>query len=405
MAGRVGSVGRVNPVWPRQPFLNALSQMLHLKDLLIRRAFLDPGTVELIRRIEQSFDDENYLAENADVAVAGVDPFLHFLSYGLMEGRAPSAGISNQYCRDELIGILGSDRILRRRLDRLRRMSGVSPGTLLRLAGRLPRRDRPFWAQQSFAANVIDLSYIRNSDDWQAGQVTIASAVRRFEEEFETRLLPFSHELVPDSDFYQALYGCELSALEIQGKWARSEGSGDTIVSIAHFMQHYCGDGSLVYDGFDHLDYIVRNQRVDTGLNQIQAFTHFIASGLEQGFRPPQYISPGLASAIDARLERLDETGSHEFCRAALKLSQAGVRSDVIERFACQHAIASGVFSVAKFETTQDRLAAFWTNSHLASANVELGQYQRAVTCAREALSHESGSVLALEKVHETVSL
>ena len=39
------------------------------------------------------FDAAWYLANNPDVAAAGVDPFKHFQQYGILENRAPNAGI------------------------------------------------------------------------------------------------------------------------------------------------------------------------------------------------------------------------------------------------------------------------------------------------------------------------
>ncbi|MEM9010189.1 MAG: hypothetical protein AAGE18_03110 [Pseudomonadota bacterium] len=41
---------------------------------------------------ERLLDPEWYLAENPDVAEAGLDPLVHFVRFGLAEGRAPSAG-------------------------------------------------------------------------------------------------------------------------------------------------------------------------------------------------------------------------------------------------------------------------------------------------------------------------
>lgn len=277
--------------------------------------------------------------------------------------------------------------------------------TVERLAGRAPGHSSPFWVQPGFAASEIDLFYIRNCDDWQAPHASIASAIRQFEAEFATELRPFSHALVPDESFYEAFYGCGLSALEIQQKWARSDSSGETMVSMSHFMRHHCGDDSLVYDGFDHLDYLARNPRIDLGLNELQAFAHFITRGLEQGFRPPQRLSPALVNVIDARLERLEKNGSLAFFRAAFKLRRSGVRSSVIDRFAYQHAFATGVLTEEDNGIAQDRLQAFWTSFYKARALTEMGQYRLAVAHAQEALRHEDGSVFALDKAHETVSL
>jgi glycosyltransferase involved in cell wall biosynthesis len=376
-----------------------------IKDVLLKWAFLDPLTMEMLRKIDRVFDDAHYLAVNRDVAADGVDPFTHFLLHGLMEGRAPSQELSNRRCREACVAMLGSDLDLRRRLKRLRSIRTVSRGTVERLAGRTPGQRRPFWEQPGFATSQIDLCYIRNSGDWQAGHATIATALRQFAKEFTTGLRPFSHQLVPDVGFYGALTGGSLTALEIQQKWARADSSGDTIVSMAHFMQHHCADGSLVFDGFDHLDYIARNPRVDIGLNELQAFAHFISHGLEHGFRPPQRLGPALVSVMDARLEHLEKTGSSAFYRATFKLWQSGVRSDVIDRVAHQHAIATGVSVAADHETPHDRLQAFWTAIHSATALSERGQYRQAADHAQAALTHENGSVFALDKAHETVSL
>ena len=44
-----------------------------------------------------SFDSAYYLAHNPDVAAAGVDPFIHYITYGWKEGRDPSALFDTRY--------------------------------------------------------------------------------------------------------------------------------------------------------------------------------------------------------------------------------------------------------------------------------------------------------------------
>jgi hypothetical protein len=47
------------------------------------------------------FDVEYYNAANPDVAKSGVDPILHFLRYGMREGRKPSASFDPQNYLDD----------------------------------------------------------------------------------------------------------------------------------------------------------------------------------------------------------------------------------------------------------------------------------------------------------------
>ena len=54
-------------------------------------AGMDPGPL---------FSSSQYLASNPDVALAGMNPFVHFLRYGLFEGRFPRAG-NNAFGLDE----------------------------------------------------------------------------------------------------------------------------------------------------------------------------------------------------------------------------------------------------------------------------------------------------------------
>ncbi len=388
-----------------------------LRNILLKWTSSQSRTTEQLRWISKHFDSVKYLAANPDVAAAGVNPLRHFMSYGLLEGRAPESGISNLRCRQELVGAFGTEHDLRRQVARLQRILKASPENLAQPSSRTTETDLPFWARSDFAARVIDVCHVRDSAHWASGRATRESAVRQFAKQFETRLLPFSLELVPDPEFYRALHGDALTALEIQQIWARSESEDQTIVSLAHFLRIHCGDASLIYSGFDHLDYLARNPSVDLRLNEFQAFAHFIVSGLEQGFRPPRTNSPALVSIIDARLERLNETGSLGLFKAATKLVDAGIRSDVITRFACQHAIANGFEDIALAmlqtvfrrqtspESVRDRLSAFWISYYLATELAQQGRYNEAVPLSQEALDIENGSVLALEKAHETVSL
>lgn len=367
--------------------------------------------------IRDHFDAGRYLAANPDVAAAGMDPLAHFLAFGLLEGRAPESGVSNLRCRQELIGAFGTEQDLLRQVARLRTLLMVSKPPATQHEPGAGAVQPPFWARQDFAARVIDLWHIRGSAEWASGRATRESAVRQFATQFETRLLPFSPELAPDPEFYRALCGQELTALEIQQAWAGSEREDQTLVSMAHFLRVHCGDANLVYDGFDHPAYIARNPDVDLRLNEIQAFAHFILEGLEKGLRPPPVISPALAAIIDARLERLNDTGGFGLFKAATRLFDADVRTDVITRFACQHAIANSFVDTA-FAMQQaalprqtgddpagDRLCAFWISYHMATELAQQGRHHDAVRLAQDALSHENGSVLALEHAHDKVSL
>ncbi|MDD9720306.1 hypothetical protein PVW51_06355 [Sulfitobacter sp. PR48] len=360
---------------------------------------------ELLHQLDAVFEEPYYLTVNTDVAAAGVDPFRHFVTHGLLEGRAPSAGVSNARCFDASVEMLGSEVSLRRQLTRLRQISVVSKGAEQRLAGRTQGQVPPFWSRPDFGVHEIDLSYIRNCADWQAPQATVAQAVRQFAAEYKAALRPFSPVLVPDAGFYNELNGTDLSAIEIQEIWAQSDTANTVIVSMPHFMQHYCGDAALHFDGFDQLDYIARNAHVDVALNPLQAFAHFITCGLEQGARPPQKLSLGLVSIIDARLERLEATGGRGMPRAAFKMQQSGLRSDVIDRFAHQNAVEAGDLAVPDPETPRDGLQAFWTRLNMATARIEQGQHRQAIAAARQALRQENGSVFALDKVHESASL
>ncbi|AZV78759.1 glycosyltransferase family 1 protein [Parasedimentitalea marina] len=374
-------------------------------DRLLKWMFLDHRTVELLRSIDRYFDDAYYLAANTDVAAAHACPFLHFLSHGLFERRELSSTVSNRRFRDEWVVVFGSDEALERKLGLLKKFARVSRGTLVRLAGRTPGRSRAFWMRSSFEANTIDLSYIRTCNHWRISHPTRASAIRHFAENFSTDILPFSYELTPDVEFYNALYDSKLSALEIQEKWADSSSGDQTFVSMAHLLQHYCGDGALVYDGFDHREYVTRNQGACSEFNEIQAFAHFISIGLEHGYHLPKDNSIALVSIIDARMERLDEIKSRGFLHAAFELRKAGVRSAVIDRFSCQYALSHGEATPTRDMAPHDSLSAFWNNFHMASVLAEQGKHPQAVRHAQKAAGHESGSVFAMDKIHETVSL
>lgn len=50
-----------------------------------------------IAAMRASFDAAHYLRQNADVAAAGLDPFLHFMLHGWQEGRDPAPGFSIAY--------------------------------------------------------------------------------------------------------------------------------------------------------------------------------------------------------------------------------------------------------------------------------------------------------------------
>lgn len=52
---------------------------------------------EDIAAMRAQFDADHYLRENADVAAAGLDPFLHFMLHGWQEGRDPAPGFSIDY--------------------------------------------------------------------------------------------------------------------------------------------------------------------------------------------------------------------------------------------------------------------------------------------------------------------
>lgn len=52
--------------------------------------------VSLVAPARQAFDAGYYLAQNPDVAAAGVDPFVHYMTTGWMEGRNPSAAFDTR---------------------------------------------------------------------------------------------------------------------------------------------------------------------------------------------------------------------------------------------------------------------------------------------------------------------
>jgi hypothetical protein len=53
-------------------------------------------------RASGHFDEAYYLAANPDVAANGVDPALHYLRYGMREGRKPSAAFDPLPYLDDL---------------------------------------------------------------------------------------------------------------------------------------------------------------------------------------------------------------------------------------------------------------------------------------------------------------
>jgi hypothetical protein len=71
----------------------------------------------IVTTFTQLFDRQYYLTNNPDVAAAGVDPLVHFVQFGLYEGRIPSAifqAFENDYRADNsdvaaIIGQPGSD--------------------------------------------------------------------------------------------------------------------------------------------------------------------------------------------------------------------------------------------------------------------------------------------------------
>jgi GT2 family glycosyltransferase/glycosyltransferase involved in cell wall biosynthesis len=50
------------------------------------------------------FDKDYYLSSYPDVAVAGIDPFSHYMQYGWREGRNPSASFCTLYYKDRYLG-------------------------------------------------------------------------------------------------------------------------------------------------------------------------------------------------------------------------------------------------------------------------------------------------------------
>ena len=72
---------------------------------LVRYAVTDAVTLETVSAAQSVtlkgsdplFDASHYLAHNPDVAAAGVDPLLHYLSFGWKEGRNPSASFDTNY--------------------------------------------------------------------------------------------------------------------------------------------------------------------------------------------------------------------------------------------------------------------------------------------------------------------
>ncbi|MCA1586177.1 MAG: class I SAM-dependent methyltransferase, partial [Acidobacteria bacterium] len=67
--------------------------------LLALRCFGDPVTLRAYRLLKSSplFDAAYYRATNADVAAADVDPLLHFVVFGVREGRSPHALFDSRY--------------------------------------------------------------------------------------------------------------------------------------------------------------------------------------------------------------------------------------------------------------------------------------------------------------------
>ena len=60
-------------------------------------------------RLREHFDPEFYLAQNTDVATAGIDPFKHFLSHGWREERDPSSSFSVRHYIERFPEVAAAD--------------------------------------------------------------------------------------------------------------------------------------------------------------------------------------------------------------------------------------------------------------------------------------------------------
>jgi Glycosyl transferase family 2 len=70
---------------------------------------LDRQIIDLQRdKIGQIFDRDFYLGKNHDVAAAGQDPFQHYIQYGAIEGRSPSAELDLKEYKERAVPDVGT---------------------------------------------------------------------------------------------------------------------------------------------------------------------------------------------------------------------------------------------------------------------------------------------------------
>ncbi|PMR78134.1 hypothetical protein C1H70_15270 [Halomonas urumqiensis] len=101
------------------------------------------------------FDADRYLAQNPDLAEAGIDPLVHYLRHGGAEGRGPGSAFDTVYYRSQLpAGEVEGWATLLHFLE-IGQAQGLKP--------RRECTDEPWWRQLQGPGEVPD-SFLANSE-------------------------------------------------------------------------------------------------------------------------------------------------------------------------------------------------------------------------------------------------
>jgi glycosyltransferase involved in cell wall biosynthesis len=102
------------PELPKLPELSvpvstnpATAHVAKITPLSVDQAFREVSEQD-IARLREEFDAKYYLAENADVRILGVDPFVHYMTLGWLERRNPSPNFSTKFYLDLYADIANS---------------------------------------------------------------------------------------------------------------------------------------------------------------------------------------------------------------------------------------------------------------------------------------------------------
>lgn len=214
---------------------------------------LDVSEIALVDALKQSelFDPDWYLKHNPDVAVAGMDPALHYVQHGRKEGRLPSKIFDSAFYLSQLDAPLNTEDAFLHFVTQ-GKAAGLQPCRLLNNEYAIDdlTPNAPISNSQEQPSPISE----DVKSDVSGSEVALVAALKQSE--------------LFDPDWYLKQY----PDVAIAG-----------VDPALHYVQHGRKEGRLPSKTFDSAFYL---SQLEAPLNTEDAFLHFVTQGEAAGLQP-----------------------------------------------------------------------------------------------------------------------